>query len=218
MAQEHVVRIIQIEEVTHDVKRFIVEKPAGFQFIPGHSALVSINKSGLRDDKHPFTFTSTNDDPFLEFIIKRYGGMTKRLHELRPGDELSIADIFGSVRYQNKGVFIAAGTGITPFLAIFRQLNKDKSLAGNTLIYSNKMHKDIINEQELRSLFRDKLILTLTREEKQGYSYGRIDEAFLKKKVSNFTQHFYVCGPDDFSAAVKKFLAEQKAEADVLEF
>ena len=41
--EEHIVRILSVDQVTHDVKRFRVEKPEGYSFIPGQATEVSIN-------------------------------------------------------------------------------------------------------------------------------------------------------------------------------
>ena len=64
------VKILKVEPVTHDVRRFTVEKPEGFRFEPGQATLVSINKPEWQQEKRPFTFTSLNDWPELEFTIK----------------------------------------------------------------------------------------------------------------------------------------------------
>jgi len=41
--EEHIVKILKTEQVTHDVRRFQVEKPAGYKFIPGQATEVSVN-------------------------------------------------------------------------------------------------------------------------------------------------------------------------------
>ena len=218
---EYIVKILTIRTETHDVKRFFLEKPLGFQFVPGHSLMISINTPELKNEKREFSMTSLNDDKILEFAIKRYdnhNGITKKLHALKAGDELILSDIFGSIRYKNPGIWIAAGAGITPFLAIFRQLEKDNKLEGNILLFSNKEHKDIICERELNLIFKDKCIFTLTRESKEGYENSRIDIEFLKKHIKDFNQDFYVCGPDEFVNSIKKALAEMKAKTHILAF
>lgn len=206
---EHKVKILMKEFVTHDVKRFIVEKPQGYKFIPGQATEISINKPGFENKRRPFTFTSLDDDLVLEFVIKQYpkhDDITKKIHELIPGDELILKDVFGVINYKGKGVFIAGGTGITPFIAIFRKLQKDGKLKGNKLFFSNKTQKDIMLEKELKGAFGSDLILTLTQEKKQGYEYGRIDEGFLKKHIKSFNQNFYICGTKDFVKDIKEAL------------
>lgn len=68
--EKHIVKILAIRKVTHDVKRFRVEKPEGYSFIPGQATEVSVNTPELKDEKRPFTFTCLNREPYLEFTIK----------------------------------------------------------------------------------------------------------------------------------------------------
>ena len=68
--EEYIVKIIDIEEVTQDVKSFKIEKPKRYSFIPGQATEVSVNVPRLRDEKRPFTFTSLHSSDYLEFTIK----------------------------------------------------------------------------------------------------------------------------------------------------
>ena len=209
------------EFVTHDVKRFVVERPEGYVLLPGQATDVSINKASLKWEERPFTFTSLKDDLVLEFTIKKYPehkGITQRLHELRPGDELVIRNVWGTINYEGEGVFIAGGAGITPFIAILRQLKKDGAITGNKLIFSNKTERDVIMEKEFREMFGENAVFTLTREEKQGYESGRIDKAFLERHINDFNQHFYVCGSKKFVEDVNKSLKELGAKTDLIIF
>ncbi|MBN1168456.1 flavodoxin reductase [Candidatus Woesebacteria bacterium] len=219
-------RILFTGFVTHDVMRFIVEKPEGFEFTPGQATEVAIAKDGWEDKKRPFTFTSLADDEVLEFIIKGYpvkdnpehSGMTEKLHTLKPGDELLFDDPWGTIEYKGPGVFIAGGAGITPFIAIIRDLKVKNKLKGNKLFFSNKTAKDIILEKELREAFGDELLLTLTREKLPGYSNGRINKNFLGKYVKRYDQNFYVCGPKKMVEDIKKILDSLGASSDSLVF
>ena len=212
------------EFVTHDVKRFIVEKPKDYDFIPGQATEISINKPNLKNKKRPFTFTSLNNDLVLEFTIKIYNdhnGVTKELGKLNSGDELIIGDPFGTINYKGKGVFIAGGAGITPFIAILRNLKNQEKLKENKLIFSNKTSKDIILEKELKNMFEKNLILILTQElnkENQDYQYMRINENFLKNNIKDFNQNFYICGPKKFVEDIKNYLKKLGAKIQALVF
>jgi cytochrome-b5 reductase len=213
--------LLMSEFVTHDVKRFILEKPADFKFAPGQGALVAINQPGLREDGHPFTPTSLADDKVLEFTIKGYPehhGLTEKLHALQPGAELVLGDVFGTIQYQGPGVFIAGGAGITPFIAIFRQLAREGKLAGHSLIFSNKTRDDVILEREFRHYLGDRCLFTLTRESAPGYEKRRIDAKFLKEKIHDFGQAFYVCGPPSFVEGITQLLQTFGAKADSVVF
>ena len=217
--KERIVKIILTDFATHDVKRFVVEKPKNYKFIPGQAIDLSINLQDYKDKKRPFTFTSLNDDNHLEFTIKTYkerNGMTAKMLELKNGDEFIILEPFGAIQYKSKGVFIAGGAGITPFIAILRQLKKENRLNGNTLIFSNKTEKDIILKKEFDEFSRLGLnvIYTLTREKNAKYENRRIDANFLREKIKNFNQHFYVCGPLRFVGEIQYVLQKLGANSD----
>lgn len=208
--QEYVVKIIKIEQVTHDVKRFWVEKPKGYTFVPGEFTEVSINTIKLLPEKRSFTFTNTNSDPYLEFTIKIYPshhGITNELGKLKVGNELVIGEVWGEINYKGKGVFIAGGAGVTPFISIFRDLQSKNEIPGNKLLFVNKTKSDIILEDEFRELLGNSFINILSAEKVDGYHFGRIDEAFLSAAIHDFNQIFYVCGPPPMVDAVQKHLA-----------
>src|SRR5438552_3015611 len=99
----HIVKIQEIKQVTHNVRCFRYDKPDGYTFVPGQATEVSINKPGWEKEKRPFTFTCLNEDPYLEFTIKRYAdhdGVTNQLHQLSAGDELIIRDVWGAIEYK----------------------------------------------------------------------------------------------------------------------
>src|SRR5215212_4859351 len=208
---EHPIKIKSIENVTHDVKRFQCEKPAGYQFIPGHATEVSINKKGWEEEKRPFTFTSLNDSDDLEFVIKIYRdhpGVTSQLDTLVPGDELIVRDVWGAIEYKGPGYFIAGGAGITPFIAILRQLKRENAVNGNELFFSNKTVNDIILEQELHSILGNNVLHAITDEPGGKYHSGFINEQFLKENIDDFSKHFYLCGPPKMIEALQGSLVK----------
>ena len=208
--EEHIVKILDIEEVTHDVKSFKVEKPKWYSFIPGQATEVSINVEGLRNEKRPFTFTSLNSSDFLEFTIKIYSernGITNELGKLKPGAELIIREVWGDISFKGDGVFIAGGAGITPFLSIFRDLHYRKKIGSNMLIFANKTKEDIILESELKWLLGDSFINILSGERSEGYAYGFITDEFLKTNIPALQINYYLCGPPPMMDAVLRQLA-----------
>ena len=208
--EEHTVKIISSGSLTHDVKFFRVEKPAGYSFTPGQAADVSVNTPELKNIKRPFTFTCLNHDPYLEFIIKKYpshNGVTNEIHKLEPGHELIISNAWGAISYKGPGSFIAGGAGITPFISIFRDLKTKNQVRGNRLIFANKTKADIILEEEFRELLGPDFINILSEEDHPGYFHGMISEEFLRSKISDFNKNFYLCGPPPMMTALKKQLS-----------
>lgn len=208
---DHVVKIKSIEPATYDVLRIVTDKPAQYIFVPGQATEVSINKNGWRDEKRPFTFTCLPKDDYLEFTIKTYPthkGVTNELLKAKANDELILRDVFGAIAYKGEGVFIAGGAGVTPFISIFRQLNSTNDLGNNKLIFANKTKRDIILQQELKSLLGDNFSNILSDEKTDEYAYGHITEDFLKATMGSVNQKFYVCGPPPMMDTVERQLAD----------
>jgi ferredoxin-NADP reductase len=208
--EKHIVKVLSTEFVTHNVKRFTLEKPAGYTFISGQATDVSINKPGLEEELRPFTFTCLNSDDHLEFTIKIYkghNGITEKLLDVGEGDELIVHEVFGAINFKGPGLFIAGGAGLTPFISILRQLKADNNLAGNTLLFANHTEEDIIIKNELDSLLGDNHI-DIIAEPKSGKPGQRIDKDLLKQHLPEKTNYCYICGPDEFVAAMKTNLIE----------
>jgi ferredoxin-NADP reductase len=218
---EHIVKILEAEYVTHDVKRFVVERPKQYNFIPGQATDVSVNLPEWKDDLHPFTFTGLMEWKQLEFTIKIYNdrkGITDVLGRLNAGAELILHDVFGAIQYKGPGVFIAGGAGVTPFVAILRELFVHRQLQGNKLIFSNKTSEDVIYNDELTHMLGTDFIKVFTREQTIGFFSKRIDRDFIVETVKDFSQHFYVCGPDEFVTNIVDILKSVGASADTIVF
>jgi len=221
MDANYIVTVKEIIARTHNVKTFRVLKPGGFEFVPGQAVDLSLNEEGWKENKHPFTFTSLPDDDYLEFTIKLYNnptGLTNRLKTIEPGAEFEISSAWGAIEYKGEGIFIAGGAGITPFISIFRYLNQKNEIGNNRLIFSNKTEADIILKDEFEAMLNEKFINVITNEPGTKYHNKRIDKKFLEESITDFSQHFYVCGPDEFTKVILDALKESGANAETLVF
>ncbi|MFC3881886.1 FAD-binding oxidoreductase [Algoriphagus namhaensis] len=217
----HTLKLLQLNQITHDVYQFRTEKPDGYTFSPGQATELALNKQGWKDEKRPFTFTSLPEDPFLEFTIKSYpshDGVTKQIAALKEGDEVIIDDAWGAIEYHGKGVFIAGGAGITPFISIFRKLEKENNVSGHQLYFANKTSKDVIMESYFRDLLGDNFISVLADENSEKHKHGLIDYDFLKSEIGDFNQEFYVCGPNKMVEDISGHLKKLGANPDGITF
>lgn len=215
------IQLLMSTPVTHDTRRFVFTRPADFEFTPGQGVELAIDLPDWRDEKRPFTPTSLASDRVLEFTIKGYAdhdGMTRKLHTLQAGATLSMSEPFGTIAYRGPGVFVAGGAGITPFLAILRELAQAGTVARHSLIFSNKTPADIICQQELMAYLGERCCFTCTGEAAPGFESRRVDKAFLAEKISDFGQNFYVCGPPGFTDAVMEALKSLGADPQDLVF
>ncbi|MCB9170941.1 MAG: flavodoxin reductase [Flavobacteriales bacterium] len=215
----HPVKILRTEFITPDVKRFVVDRPKGYKFVPGQATDVAIDRPGYEDQLRPFTFTCLTTARRLEFIIKIYGdhdGVTKQLGLMHAGDGLLLHEPFGAITYQGPGFFIAGGAGVTPFIAILRDLHKKDKLKGNTLLVSNHTANDVILDDELAKMLGRHFLKVFTRQHVIGFRERRIDRDTLVVLVQNFDQKFYVCGPDPFVKDISGMLLDLGARAESL--
>jgi ferredoxin-NADP reductase len=212
-------KIISTNFINYNVKRFIIEKPEGLTYRPGETAHISLNLPGWEDKVRSFTFTSLNNWPFLEFIIKIYDdheGVTHALGKLNAGAELLIHDVFGSLEYRGPGIFIAGGTGITPFIAIFRALFLTQNLRNAGLIYSNHSKEDVILHDELSRMLGPAYMNVFTRQGVIGFKERKIDRDFLIQAISDFSHYFYICGPSSFTKDITENLISLGARTSSL--
>ena len=215
MAQ--IVKIKSIEHLTPDVIQIIAQKPPLLAYKPGQAVDVSINKPDWKEVLSAFTFTSLPENDFIAFTIKTYPAhhrLTEQLLLLGIDDELLIHDPFGDITYKGEGVFIAGGAGVTPFIAIFKELEKENKVGNNKLIFANKTKADIILESKFKELLGSNFINILSAENLEGYNYGHIDAKLISQQIFNSNNYFYICGPEPMMQAVDKQLASLEISAD----
>tara|TARA_R110002124_G_scaffold5301_2_gene33262 strand:- start:14491 stop:15180 length:690 start_codon:yes stop_codon:yes gene_type:complete len=204
-------KVLSVTVINHDVLTLKITRPWKFEFTVGQVVDLSIDKPGYELAVAPFTIANVPTDNYLEFIIKVYpteNGLTKGISELLANDTIQISKAWDSYKYNGSGTFIAAGTGITPFLPIFSDMEK-KGIdvkSEHNLIYVNKTKEDILFYKRLKQLFSSKLSLILSRTNYRNHYFGKIDRDFLLKFIQNTEQKFYICGPKKFEENVKTHL------------
>jgi len=203
------VKIIKKEWLTHNVVQFILERPKEFQCSIGDAVDIILDPGGPMQRSAPFTLTNLPDSKVLELIIKVYPnreGFTAALSKKEIGDTLDISDAWKSFEYMGQGTFIAAGSGITPFIPMIKEAKRRGTLSGHKLIYANRNLEDIILKNELKELLGLHFCNILSKERAAGYAHGRIDRKYLSSRGIKPDQYFYVCGPDTFSQNIKNIL------------
>ena len=212
----HKVKILHKESLNHNVIQFRFEKPKGFSFVAGQATELSIDEP-KQLGPNPFTFTCLNTKPYLELTIKIYpehNGMTAQLSKKQVGDAVIITDAWDTFVNKGPGVFIAGGAGITPFLAILRQLKVDNNVGNSYLFFSNKTSKDIFLKDELTEILGQRYINVLTQD--PNAKKERLNEDFFRNHISNYNQPFYLCGPPNFAESLQNDLTKLGAKQDLV--
>jgi len=103
-------------------------------------------------------------------------------------------------------LLVGGGSGVVPLRSILRARPADVPAR---LVYSSRTLDDVIYRSELESL-GDDVLLTLTRERRDGVRHGRVDVRLLRDAAYAPSEepHVFVCGPTPFVEAVASALVE----------
>ena len=219
-------RVARVFDETDDIRtfRFVHEKGIALPF--DYRAGQYLNLTLSIDDKRvlrSYTIASSPTRPgYCEISVKREpkGVASRWLHEhLVEGASVRVGAPAGKFVFDpgeaKSVVLIAGGVGITPIMAIVRDLT-DRSWEGTMhLLYCAKTESDLAFRDELTMLAKRfpnlHLAITLSREDGDMWTgaRGRLSrELFLGVGGTLARSPIYLCGPDDMMAATKKLLAE----------
>lgn len=207
----HKAKVISVTTVNHDVILLQITKPFKFDFNIGQAVDLSIDQPGYELAVAPFTIANVPTDEHLEFVIKispSTNALTQGIAKLQPNDIVQLSFAWDSYAYKGGGTFIAAGTGITPFLPIFKNMKENgvDLKQEHMLIYANKTKKDVLYYKKLKQLFSTKLSVILSRAKSKNLQFGKIDKDYLLNLVQSTEQQFYICGPKKFEQDIKTHL------------
>lgn len=109
---------------------------------------------------------------------------------------------------QEKLLFIAGGSGITPFRSMIYQLNKSvKSMDVNVIYYSSDV-KNILFQEELSDLMRNNKGLNV--EFIDSKTEGRISAQHIFEKCEDYDQrNIFICGPESMINDTKRLLIDE---------
>ncbi len=212
----HTLVLQAIEPVTHDTHHLTFNRPPEFDFQPGQATELAFQKDGIKGEGRPFTMISQPGDPTLEFVIKSYpdhDGVTQHVPGLTVADIAEAADPFGAITDHGPGTFLAAGAGITPFIAILKKHQREGT-AGDTLVFSNKTDADIILKETWDSMAGVTPIHLITDQDDTGHRKGKLDKAALEELAPDAGQPYYICGPGGFVDAMRDALKDMGVPED----
>jgi ferredoxin-NADP reductase len=117
-------------------------------------------------------------------------------------------------------VLLAAGSGITPMMAMLRYIDDLCLETTATLLYCVRTNKDIIFESELAQLrsrlkaFKYRVLLSQPHAEWSG-PRGHVSREFIENTITEIElQHFFLCGPPAFMDASRAILMELRVKPD----
>ncbi|MBO6896548.1 MAG: ferredoxin reductase family protein [Shimia sp.] len=201
----------EITAVTQEGDAIAVDmKPTGrpLRHRAGQFAFFRFSGAGL-NEPHPFTISSAPaDDGTLRITVAPLGDLTNRVsRSLAVGQALQADGPYGHFgRAKGAQVWIAAGVGITPFVALAQALPADA--APVTLVYCVRDRANAPHLAELEALAAAKPNLTLVLW--QSAERGRFTADALPELVDDIaTRKVLFCGPVPMRRALSKDLPKQ---------
>ncbi len=223
---ETILTVADIIEETDDVKTFrlVGEQQMLFSFKPGQFLTLAVDIDG-KEVKRSYSISSSPSRPHtLEMTIKRVpdGLVSNWMNDnVKLGDKLKVkgpAGKFSCFNYPSQKIlFIAAGSGITPIMAMSRWIVDTAADVDVVMLISSRTPSDIIFRKELELLaarhsgFR--IYLTVTKGWRSTESWtgltGRNSSEMIRMVCPDFLdRHVFMCGPKPFSDSVKEQLKE----------
>ena len=210
---------------TRDAATLTLKSSKKMDFKPGQFLMIEL-QAPEKFPKRAYSISSSpTKNETLQITVKEMpdGYVSKALNNAKKGDEALVDGPFGHFIFDPEKmgeiVLLAAGSGIAPFRC-FMQYIVDKKLSTKVFfVYGCRTEEDLIFREELRGYAKKipncSLVFTLSREEKEGYRHGRIDESLLGEIVAKHPKAFYfICGPPAMVSSVKEILGNKGIEKE----
>jgi predicted ferric reductase len=182
-----------------------------FRYHPGQFAFWYFWQPGFRTQKHPFTISSSPQDPYLRLSGKALGDYSSSLPRLRPGTPVVINGPYGrfipEARIVSKRLFIAGGIGITPIRSMLGfERQKD-----DVLLYSARASAELLFRDEWERYRAEgmKIEYFLSEDSPKDIHMHpvQLDASQLRACVSDIAERdVWLCGPPGMMDAVQKEL------------
>ena len=168
----------------------------------------------------PYSISSAHARPYYDITVRRKEpGFVSHylLEKVRRGDTLLALGPFGSFYYEpifdgSQVVFLADGSGITPFMSIIRNTIQERLPVNIHLLYGSRNSADIIFGEELKKFAAEhkniKVDFIMSEPEPTWTGYcGLLDAETISSLVGSLEgKKFFICGPYEMQALCEKAL------------
>ncbi|MCF7223516.1 ferredoxin reductase [Marilutibacter chinensis] len=189
-------------------------------FRPGQHVNLGVEVDGARITRSYSLSEPPRSDGLIAVTVKSMPGgrVSPRLFDgLAEGTIVELGQAFGEMvlprQPDGEWLFLAAGSGITPLMAMLRSLAAEGMPVPLTLCYWARRREELCFVNELRRLaamhanFDLHLLLTRDTARDEHEREGRIDDGMLSRLVPEFQgRRVMACGPGGFVEAARGLL------------
>lgn len=233
----HALTVLDVESLCDDAVAVRFDIPDDlcelFAFRPGQSLTLRREVDGIEHRRNYSICAPVGCAPRVG-VREVEGGLFSSwlVHELAAGDVVEVQPPTGAFHADpeagGRHLLIAAGSGITPMLAIASSM-LDNPEAEVTLIYANRRTRSVMFAEEIADLkdqygARLEVIHVLSREPREVELFsGRLDrerlDAILHQVVpTDDIDHFWLCGPIGLIETAKELLVDRGVGQDRIHY
>lgn len=213
--QWHAWQVVSIAQESKDIRSFVIQPPdnSAVLFSSGQHIPLRLQPGGNEAALiRTYSVSSAPSDGHIRISVKAQGPASHHLHNtVQVGDLLEVRPPLGSFTLVQDTarpvVLIGAGVGITPLIAMFRELAAQHDPSRHVhLFQSARSLDDLPFQAELKALQqrggeRLHVYRALSRPEAHAVAgrdfeiAGRLDVAQVKARLPLDDYDFYLCGP-----------------------
>jgi len=221
--QRPLARIVAKETAAKDAITLTLKPNRHVQsFLAGQHVNIVAEINGIRLSRSYSPSFIPNQNGVFTITVKRMaGGKVSNwlIDQASVGDVIEVGDAFGAMTLsdqQLKHTFLAAGSGITPFISLVRHWVAQGAVGSLTLIYWAQTRAELCNAKEFNQLaeaypnFRVHYALTQEDRVQPHELNERINAELFASLVSDLDEQIvYACGPAGFVELARELTEAQ---------
>lgn len=223
------IKLIKKEDVANGTTAFHFEKPGDFQFRAGQFGditLINPPETDAEGNTRGFSIATAPYEEDLMFATRMRDTAFKRtLRNLPIGAEVELNAPYGDFTLHKTettpAVFIIGGIGVTPVRSMIAQATHDKTAHKITLFHANRTPADAPFLADFERFAKENPNFTYIPAATDAGSddwkgeRGRVDEAMLKRHVSDLNAPiYYLSGPEGMVKAMRQLLVSVNVNED----
>jgi phytoene dehydrogenase-like protein/NAD(P)H-flavin reductase len=199
-------RLVAKSEPTPTIRRLDYELDAAVDFTPGQYVKLRVAPYEWRD----YSIADLVGTRLTLLVSNRTGGDGSRyVDRVTPGEETEVELPFGAYRLRpgaRRRVFVATGTGLAPFLPMFRHLARTGEIADAELYFGCATPADDLTVG-VSVLPAKTVVCTSRAAPPAGGVPGRVTDALTGLAFDAATTDFHVCGSAAMVADCRRLLS-----------
>ncbi len=202
------VKVLSIALINPDV--YILKFARFSEFKAGQMVRLAIEKDGT---SRLYSIASGEKDYEISILFdeKPGGALTPLLSKLKTGDEIWCSEPFGTFLCKpGKGIWIATGTGIAPFVSMVLSKQAD----GKMLIHGSRTQNSFYYNNVLESVLLENYIRCCSGENVPGIYFGRLTNYLQNLDQLDVNQLFYLCGNAEMVVETRDILINKGVHFD----